>query len=394
VFDSSLELLGPWLWALVGPWVLVLALTPLVAAFARRYGALDLPQGRKLHRVPVPLLGGVAVFGAAGLALAVGAPFSPPIRGGLFGPASLAALGVGAAAMVALGTWDDLRDLSALQKLIGQLAIAALTWWLGFRCGEVELWGGWVLSDATPISFAITVAWIVAITNAFNLLDGIDGLTAGIGIAAALVIFTLASHHGATVPVIASLALAGALSGFLRFNLPPARIFLGDGGALAIGYVIAVTSLASAQKGPTAVVLIIPFVAVGIPLIDTIVAVLRRLRVHLRARRLGALRPLALWRAIASADRGHIHHLLLRSGWSVRRILFVLYALSALLGWIALQLRSVSPGLRWVVSLALIAAGIAAIRWIEARVERLEATRAARPLAAEASATERRRAAP
>jgi UDP-GlcNAc:undecaprenyl-phosphate GlcNAc-1-phosphate transferase len=378
----------------VGPWLLALALTPLVTRFARRIGALDRPHGRKSHQLPVPLLGGVAVFGAAGLALVLGAPFSPPIRGGLFGSASLSALGLGTLAMVSLGTWDDLRDLSAGSKLVGQLAIAALTWLLGFRCGEIELWNGWVVSDAPAISFAITVAWIIAITNAFNLIDGIDGLTAGIGIAAALVIFTLASHHGATVPVVAALALSGALAGFLRFNLPPARIFLGDGGALAIGYVTAVTSLASAQKGPTAVVLIVPFLALGIPLLDTIGAVLRRLRGHVRARGLRALHPLELARAVMAADRGHIHHLLLRSGWSVRRILFVLYALSALLGWVALELRSTTPGVRWAVCLGLIAFGIAAIRWIEARVERLEAARTAPATALKAPPAERRRAAP
>ncbi len=393
MLSSSVEVLVPWLWALVGPWFLALVATPLVAAFARRHGALDLPQGRKHHGVPVPLLGGVAVFGAAGLALAIGAPFSPPIRGGLLGAGSLSALAIGTAAMVALGTWDDLRDLTASQKLFGQLAIASLTWALGFRCGEVELFGGWVVSDAAPISFAITVAWIIAVTNAFNLIDGIDGLTTGIGITASLVIFTLASHHGATVPVIAALALSGALAGFLRFNLPPARIFLGDGGALAIGYVTAVTSLASTQKGPTALVLIVPVVAIGLPLIDTLVAVLRRLRGHLHARGIGALSPLAVARAVMAADRGHIHHLLLRSGWSVRRILVVLYALSALLGWTALELRSATPGVRLAVCLGLIAAGIVGIRRLEARVERLEAQRVP-VMSLQAPPAERRRAAP
>jgi UDP-GlcNAc:undecaprenyl-phosphate GlcNAc-1-phosphate transferase len=382
VQQLSLGVLVPWLWALVGPWLLALVLTPLVARAARHYGALDLPQGRKSHDAPVPLLGGVAVFGAAALALAIGAQFSPPIRGGLLGAGSLSALGIGTLAMVALGTWDDLRDLSAGQKLAGQLAIAALTWGLGFRCGEVELAGGWVISDAAPISFAITVAWIITVTNAFNLIDGIDGLTAGIGIAAALVIFTLASHHGATVAVVAALSLSGALAGFLRFNLPPARIFLGDGGALAIGYVTAVTSLASAQKGPTAVVLILPFLALGVPLVDTITAVLRRLRGHVRSQGRAALHPLAIVRAVITADRGHVHHLLLRSGWSVRRVLFVLYALSALLGWVALELRAAAPGTRWAVCLGLIAVGIAGIRWMEGRVERLEAAPAERRRAA------------
>jgi UDP-GlcNAc:undecaprenyl-phosphate GlcNAc-1-phosphate transferase len=373
VLGSTLEVLRPWLWALVVPWLLALALAPLVARIAARARALDLPSGRKAHAGPVPILGGVAVFAAAGLGLALGAPFSDPIRGGLFGQGSLSALGIGVAAMVALGTWDDLRDLSPLVKGAGQVAIAALAWWLGFRCGEIELVGGWVVSDAAPISFAVTVAWIVLVTNAFNFIDGVDGLAAGVGIAAALVVFLLASQSGASVPVVAALALSGALSGFLRFNLPPARIFLGDGGALAIGYSIGVLSLASAQKGPTAVVLIVPFLAIGVPLLDTVGVILRRARAHLRAQGMAGLRPAAVVRAVVTADRGHIHHLLLRSGWSVRRILFALYALSGALGWLALEIRHATPGARWGVCFALLAAGVAALRWVELRVERREA---------------------
>ncbi len=373
VLGSTLEVLRPWLWALIVPWLLALVLTPLVAALASRARALDLPLGRKQHAAPVPILGGIAVFGAAALGLALGAPFSDPIRGGLFGEGSLAALGIGVAAMVALGTWDDVRDLSPFQKAAGQVAIASLSWWLGFRCNEIELVGGWVVSDAAPVSFLVTVAWIVVVTNAFNLIDGVDGLAAGVGIAAALVVFVLASQSGASVPVVAALALSGALSGFLRFNLPPARIFLGDGGALAIGYTIGVLSLASAQKGPTAVVLIVPFLAIGVPLLDVVGAVVRRARAHLRSQGLAGLRPGAIVRAVVTADRGHIHHLLLRSGWSVRRILFVLYALSGALGWIALEIRSATPGARWGACLALLVVGVAALRWIERRVEQREA---------------------
>lgn len=371
--SSTLDVLRPWLWALVVPWLLALVVTPLVARLATRMGALDQPVGRKAHAAPVPLLGGVAVFGAAILGLALGAPFSDPIRGGLFGQGSLSALGVGVVAMVVLGTWDDLRDLTPLQKGLAQVAIAALTWWLGFRCAEIELVGGWVLSDATPISFVVTVGWIFLVTNAFNLIDGIDGLSAGVGIAAALVVFLLASQTGASVPVVAALALSGALSGFLRFNLPPARIFLGDGGALAIGYSIGVLSLASAQKGPTAVVLIVPFLAIGVPMLDIVGVIVSRARAHLRLHGLAGLRPGSVVRAVVTADRRHIHHLLLRSGWSVRRILFALYAFSGALGWAALRLRETTAGVRWGVCLALLGVGVAALRWIELRVEQREA---------------------
>jgi UDP-GlcNAc:undecaprenyl-phosphate GlcNAc-1-phosphate transferase len=193
------------------------------------------------------------------------------------------------------------------------------------------------------------------------------------------------------VPVVAALALSGALSGFLRFNLPPARIFLGDGGALAIGYSIAVLSLASAQKGPTAVVLIVPFLAIGVPLLDTFGVIVRRARAHLRAQGMAGLRPMAVVRAVVTADRGHIHHLLLRSGWSVRSILFALYALSGALGWIALEIRELTPGARWGACAALLVVGVGALRWIEARVEQREASIGAQAAGA-AEAPARRRA--
>lgn len=371
--SPPLAILMPWLPALLVPWALALALTPLVARFARARGLLDQPRGRHHHEQAVPYLGGVALVGAAVLGLALVAPFSEPIAGGLWGARSLSALAVCAAAMVALGTWDDLRDLHPGVRLAGQVGIAACTWLLGFRCGPIELPFGYALSVAPLASFSITVGWIVIVTNAFNLIDGIDGLAVGTGIVAALVIFFLASQNGASVPVIGALALSGALAGFLRFNVPPARIFLGDGGALSIGYLVAVLAMASSQKSPTAVVLIVPMLALAVPLTDIVVAIVRRAFGHLDERGWRGLNPVALGRAVMEGDRGHVHYLLLRSGWSVRRTLFVLYALSAGLGVLALVTREANAAFRWGLWLGLLGAGFAALRWMEQRARRFEA---------------------
>jgi UDP-GlcNAc:undecaprenyl-phosphate GlcNAc-1-phosphate transferase len=305
------------------------------------------------------------------------APFVPAVRDGLWGMESLGALGLCTGLMVALGLYDDLYDMPALQKLVGQIAIASLTWLLGFRVMAIELPFDFFLSEAAPVSFLVTVGWVVIVANAFNLIDGIDGLTSGVALFTVLTVFLLANQNGATVPVIAALALAGAIAGFLRFNLPPARIFLGDAGALSIGYLTAVLAMASYQKSPAAVVLIVPLLVLGLPLLDTILAVIRRGVGHLRERGADGLRVGAVVRAVTSADRGHLHHLLLRNGLSVGQALAVLYGVCVFLAAIGLATRGAGSGLRWGLFVALIAAGYAGLRALERRAARREADAAA-----------------
>jgi UDP-GlcNAc:undecaprenyl-phosphate GlcNAc-1-phosphate transferase len=278
------------------------------------------------------------------------------------------------AGILALGVWDDFRDLRPMQKAAGQVVIAAMTWGLGFRVGGVELPFGWVVFFVPVLSFLITVGWIVVVTNAFNLIDGIDGLSAGVGIVAALTMVILAAENGATVPVIGALALAGSLAAFLRFNLPPARIFLGDAGAMGIGYTLAVLSVASSQKSPTAVVLIVPLLALGLPLLDTLLSIVRRVASGAESRGWEVLWPKELLRAVTSADRGHIHYLLLRSGWSLRAVLFVLYAFSIGLGALALVTREADSTVRWSVLTLLVLSGFVVLRLLERRVARRGAT--------------------
>jgi UDP-GlcNAc:undecaprenyl-phosphate GlcNAc-1-phosphate transferase len=370
-------------------WVLALISTPLLIRVAERRGWVDHPTDRKQHRRAVPSLGGIAVVASAILAVCLVAPWSESIQSVALGSGSLAALGVGVVLIVALGAYDDLYDIPAFGKLGAQIGIAALTWFLGFESGHLELPFGWGIGGNALLSFVMTVTWIVLVTNAFNLIDGLDGLASGIGIVALLTLVVLGYGFGARVAVIPALALAGALSAFLRFNLPPARIFLGDAGATAIGYVTAVVSLASFQRAPTAVVLVIPFVVLGLPLVDTILAVLRRTTRHVRALGPVGLRPQGLVRAVMSADRGHVHHVLIRSGWSIRSVLFTLYGFSAALGFVAMWARSLAPELRWGLWLGLLLAGVAGFYWLERRSE----TRAAESDAVDAARVERHRAA-
>jgi len=360
---------------LIVPWLLSLAFTPRVIEWAHRHGWLDHPSERKRHAQPIPILGGIAVFGSAALGLLLLAPFVPQIRAGAFGPASLSSLGVGVAAMVALGLWDDLRDLPPLAKLALQTCVAALTWAMGFRVAELAF----VSADGGIVgpvgSVLITVAWIVVVSNAFNLIDGLDGLASGISIICLLTVFLLANGNGATVPVIGALALSGSLAAFLRFNLPPARVFLGDAGSLAIGYTTAVLSLASSQKAPAGVTLIVPLVVLGVPMLDTALAVVRRAIAQLLGGERAAFRPLGLARAVFRADRGHIHHLLVRFGLSVPQALAVLYGISGALAVLGYHTRELPKPAVWVLWLSLLALGYAALRALERRVLRLEAER-------------------
>jgi UDP-GlcNAc:undecaprenyl-phosphate GlcNAc-1-phosphate transferase len=370
---------------LIGSWLAAIALTPVTIRFAHRHGLLDHPTERKAHKKPVAMLGGVAVFLSMVVGLVAIAPFFPVIRELTFGAGSLGALAVGSALMIALGTWDDLYDMPALRKLAGQVAIASLTWFMGFQAGPVELPFGFELSAAAPISFVVTVAWITVIANAFNLIDGMDGLAAGVALITVLTVFLLANQYGATVSVVATLALAGALAGFLRFNLPPARMFLGDAGALSIGYLVAVLSLASYQKAPTAVALIVPLLVVGLPVLDVVVAVIRRGLSHLSTQGAKGLSARELISAVTRADRGHMHHLLLRNGLSVSVSLLILYLVCIALALIGFQTRGIESELRFALFGVLIASGYAGVRALERRALRREAD-AAR--AAQAAAPE------
>ncbi len=371
---------------LIVPWLLALVLTPLVIRVAHARGYLDHPTARKAHKAPVAIFGGVAVFGSIALGLLALAPFIPPVGGTLLGAESLGALGLGALLMVVLGGYDDLYDMRPMHKLAAQIAIAALTWLMGFRVGAIELPFELLLSAATPVSLIATVAWIVIVSNAFNLIDGIDGLAGGVSVITALTVFLLANQNGATVPVIAALALSGALAGFLRYNLPPARIFLGDAGALSIGYLIAVLAMASYQKSPAAVAMVVPLLVLGLPLLDSILAVIRRGLVHLRTRGAKGLHPWAIIRAVTLADRGHLHHLLLRNGLSVPESLAVLYAICIALAAVGLGTRELSSTLRWGLFAGLIAAGYAGLRVLERRAARRDHEQQARSAASAAAA--------
>src|SRR6266403_595145 len=300
-----------------------LSLTPLLRRFCERYRLVDEPQDdRRVHLKAVPRLGGVAILASLLVSLSVLVPLNnlltqtlrPDRRG-------IVVFLVCGFLVLLLGVFDDLHGANAKVKFAGLAGVAALFYLLGGRIVTLSIpfVGGVTLHPI--LGFLLTLIWIVGIANAFNLIDGVDGLASGSALFSCLVLLSIALIQGRPVVAVIALALTGALAGFLRYNFNPASIFLGDSGSLFVGFSLAALSIQGSQKASTAVAVAIPILAFGLPVVDTSVAV---------ARRMLSGKP------IFEGDREHIHHMLLARGWSQRRVVLVLYGVCALFGLLAM----------------------------------------------------------
>jgi UDP-GlcNAc:undecaprenyl-phosphate/decaprenyl-phosphate GlcNAc-1-phosphate transferase len=301
--------------AYLGSAILAVLVTPVVIRLARRIGAMDQPCSRGVHERPVPRIGGVAIFlAAAGSIMAILVPDSP------LGEAShnlrqpLTALLCSSTLIFLVGLADDLRGLSAKLKLAAELAIAGLLCLAGVRISSIALTDEWVL-HLGGWGTALTILWIVGVTNAVNLSDGLDGLAAGVCAIACAVIAIFAIHSGQIIMVVIMLALLGSLCGFLLFNFNPARIFMGDSGSLFLGFTIGASSVMCVAKSAALVGLTLPALALGIPIFDTLLAALRR---YLEGR------------SIFAPDRSHFHHRLLDLGLHQRQAVILIYGATLL----------------------------------------------------------------
>lgn len=301
-----------------------LFLTPVVISFARRTGALDAPDARKVHVRPIPRIGGIGIYAAFMVSVLVQmsiSDLSPELMTSLWG------LLAGGTIIVAIGIIDDYRDLPAKVKLLGQI-LAACVLVIGF---DVRID---VITD--PLGdfiyleyFAIpaTIFWVVGLTNTVNLIDGLDGLAAGVSSIAAVTIFLVAMEEGIPFVAMITAALAGAAIGFLYYNFNPARIFMGDTGSMFLGFMLAGISVIGAVKSAATIALIVPILALGLPILDTTFAIVRRARNH---------------RPIFKPDKGHLHHRLLARGFTQKQAVLLMYVVSALFGLCALALTAVS----------------------------------------------------
>lgn len=303
-------------------------LTPVVRRIAHRFGWVDTPNhSRKIHRSPMPRVGGIA------LALGFFAPFVGLLlysnnlsRLFLSDPSHVLGLFVGGLLILGVGVWDDVRGLGAWKKLSFQVAVALLMAAFGFVIDRISIpgWGVVALDPITGVIFA--VVWFVVLMNAVNLIDGLDGLAGGVAFFAVATLYIVASLDSAAnlLTTLFAASLAGSVVGFLFYNFNPATIFMGDGGSLFLGFVIAAVSIQTQAKSSTAIALSLSILALGLPLLDTVLAVWRRLRRGQHPFR---------------ADRGHIHHRLLAMGLTQRQATLTLYGLCALLGVFAIAVK-------------------------------------------------------
>ena len=300
-----------------------LFLTPVLRRLAQRFRWLDVPlDDRRIHTRPVPRLGGIAIFLAVALALVILPLLDNLVTQSLVSKwREICAVLIPSTLVLLFGIFDDLYGTSAKWKFTVLALAGALLYFLGGRIGAVTL--PFLGSTEIPatLSLMLTVIWVVGISNAFNLIDGLDGLAAGASLFASLVMLVISFTLGNPFVTVILLALSGALIGFLRYNFNPASIFLGDSGALFIGFTLGALSIVGAQKASTAVAVAIPLMAFGLPVIDTGFAIIRRF---------------ISGKPLFQGDREHIHHKLLDRGWSQRRVAFVLYGVCALFGLLAL----------------------------------------------------------
>lgn len=288
-------------------------LTPPVKKLAERMGAIDIPgDKRRVHSVPVPRMGGLAIFTSFVTSILVFARISVPITGML----------AGATVVAFMGAIDDIAGLKPVTKFLVQIAAA----FIAYRCGAVVdvISNPNFLSDITffnieMISLPVTIIWIVGCTNAVNLIDGLDGLAAGVSAISSAAMFFVAMSvtESAASTALMLAALTGACIGFIPYNINPAKIFMGDMGAQVLGYLLGVISILGMFKLHAIVTFIIPVLAMAVPLADTAFAFFRRI-----------IRGQSPFKA----DRGHIHHLLLDLGMSQRQVVWSLYGFSAVLG--------------------------------------------------------------
>ena len=314
-----------------------LVLTRLVRGVAVRVGAVDKPDGRKVHKIAIPRLGGVSVVLAVGLTT-LAAIWLGPLQGSALGIDGWTPVLLGSAIVFVTGFWDDLRPLPAWLKFLFQAIAAGTAIWFGVRVDSVFALSGHAFNLGI-FAVPLTLLWIVGLTNAFNLIDGLDGLATGLGLIAALTSATIFFLGGGQSEGLLLLILSGALAGFLFYNFYPATIFLGDSGSQVIGYVFAVTTITGLQKGSSVLSAIIPLLVFGLPIADTLLSIARRAFRCLKGSRVTHTtlkERMVLAKHIFKPDRDHVHHRLLAMGFPHRSAVLMLYAFAGGLSCLAL----------------------------------------------------------
>ncbi len=294
--------------------LVTLAVTPLAIKIAPKIGGIDIPKdNRRVHTKPVPRVGGIAIYCGVVAAVLLFMPHSMKILGIL----------IGGTIIFVLGLIDDLKALPAAVKLLGQIAAASVVFGFGIRIEFLSIFSFDKFDMNVVIAYLCTLIWFIAITNTINLIDGMDGLAAGVVAIASCCIAYVAYIHGTYHQVLPMMAVAAACLGFLPWNFYPAKTFMGDCGSQFLGFMIGAFSILGLVKSATVVALLVPLLVLGLPLFDTSYAIIRRL-----------IRK----QSIMEADKEHIHHSFLKSGMGQRRSVLCMYGICAIMGIAAVLL--------------------------------------------------------
>lgn len=336
-------------WAFAVALVVALLVTPLVILLARKTGALDAPNARKVHKKPIPRIGGLAIY--AGFMAAI---IFVAVKFGFDAESIKETVGLtlSGSLIVAVGLIDDYKNLPAKVKLLGQIiAAAVLVLIFDVRIDFVtDPFGEYFYFDNLSIPYLavfVTMFWLVGLTNTVNLIDGLDGLAAGVASIASITILLVALEQNFILVAVMTAALAGAAVGFLKYNFHPAQIFMGDTGSMFLGFMLAGISVTGAVKSVATIALIVPVFALGLPILDTTFAIVRRLR--------GGV-------PIFKPDKGHLHHRLLGVGFTQRQAVLLMYVISALFGLSAIALTAVSYQIAVLILFVVLAAIIYGVR--------------------------------
>lgn len=310
--------------------VVAYVLTPGIISLAVKAGALDAPDARKVHKAPIPRLGGIGIYLAFMIAVVFTVDMTTEMIGLLLGGTIIAAIGI----------IDDFKNLPARVKLLGQIMAAAVLVLFDVRIDFIsDPFGDMIFLEYLAVP--VTLFWVVGLTNTVNLIDGLDGLAAGVSTIACITILLVALQQSYLLIAVLTAALAGSALGFLQYNFNPAKIFMGDTGSMFLGYMLAGISIIGAVKSAATIALIVPIFALGLPILDTAFAIVRRY--------MGGV-------PIFKPDRGHLHHRLLDLGFTQKQAVLLMYVISAMLGLSAIALTEVSSGFAIVIIVTVMAA--------------------------------------
>ncbi len=313
----------------IGAVLLSFAITRTVRNLANRKGWVTLPSSeRHIHREPVPRLGGVAIYISFSIVTLILIALSSYLQLDIgIAPRNLLDILLAGSLVFLLGLYDDVRPVSPYVKVLVQSIAATALYYQGSGIFQIGLFGS--ESHSAWFALPITILWVLLITNAFNLIDGLDGLAAGSALFSTVAVFVVGVINGNLMVALLTVTMAGAILGFLRFNFNPATIFLGDCGSLFIGFMLSAFALVGSQKTPTIVAVAIPVVSFGLPILETTISLIRRF---------------ISGQPLFAADREHIHHKLLERGLSQKQAVIVLYGVSAACGLLSLFLLNPNGG--------------------------------------------------